>query len=60
MEQTVSSPANANRLPQLGATLRGIAVPVLAVFTAVLIGSIFILLAGLDPFACLLGLRGWL
>jgi simple sugar transport system permease protein len=56
MEQTVSSPANVNRLPQLGAALRGIAVPVLAVFTAVIIGSIFILLAGLDPFKAYQGL----
>jgi general nucleoside transport system permease protein len=40
----------------LGGTLRGLRVPLLAVFTAVLIGSLFILLAGLDPFKAYGGL----
>jgi general nucleoside transport system permease protein len=41
---------------QAGSVLRSIAVPVLAVVTAAIIGSIFILLAGLDPFSAYQGL----
>ncbi len=43
-------------IPDLRAALRGILVPILAVFTAVIIGSLFILLAGLDPFKAYGGL----
>ncbi|MEP7284914.1 MAG: ABC transporter permease [Chloroflexota bacterium] len=39
-----------------GNVLRSILVPILAVFTAVIIGSLFILLAGLDPFKAYGGL----
>jgi simple sugar transport system permease protein len=62
MEQAVSSPEPA--APQqrtisggaLRSVLRDLLVPILAVFTAVIIGSIFILLAGLDPFRAYQGL----
>src|SRR4051812_39248798 len=40
----------------LTASLRSVLIPVLAVFTAVIIGSLFILLAGLDPFKAFSGL----
>src|SRR5947208_14729778 len=56
MEQTSPVPLNRGRRLQAGSTLRRIAVPVLAVVTAVVIGSIFILLAGLDPFKAYQGL----
>ncbi len=58
MEQTAPSPLPLNRglTTQVGSLLRSIAVPVLAVITAVIIGSIFILLAGLDPFKAYQGL----
>ncbi len=58
MDQTVSSPVPASRSAplQVRSLLRSIAVPVLAVVTAVIIGSIFILLAGLDPFKAYQGL----
>ncbi len=58
MDSTISSPlpAKPSILPQFGALARSIAVPVLAVVTAVLIGSVFILLAGLDPFRAYQGL----
>jgi ABC-type uncharacterized transport system permease subunit len=64
MEQAVStppspasqSPARAVNAGVLRNALRGLAVPFLAVFTAVIIGSVFILLAGLDPFRAYTGL----
>ncbi len=55
---TVSSNAGlpANRLASARGALRDVLVPVLAVFTAAIIGSIFILLAGADPFKAYGGL----
>jgi ABC-type uncharacterized transport system permease subunit len=53
MEQTVTPPdVGQPALSQAGIlqALRGLLVPVLAVFTAVVIGAAFILLAGFDPF----------
>src|ERR1041384_5045656 len=53
MEQTVTVPdSGPSSLSQAGIlqALRGLLVPVLAVFTAVIIGAAFILLAGFDPF----------
>ena len=52
MEQTVTAPdAGQSSLGQAGLVqaLRGLLVPVLAVFTAVVIGAVFVLLAGFDP-----------
>jgi simple sugar transport system permease protein len=52
MEQTVTAPdAGQSSLGQAGIVqaLRGLLVPVLAVFTAVVIGAVFVLLAGFDP-----------
>ena len=64
MEQAVSSFSPEPPTPRqpalsvglLRSALRDLLVPVLAVFTAVIIGSVFILLAGLDPFRAYLGL----
>ncbi|MCC7209152.1 MAG: ABC transporter permease [Anaerolineae bacterium] len=64
MEQDVSSAppeTPSQRRPVLSASalrdaLRSIAVPFLAVFTAVVLGSILILFAGLDPFRAYQGL----
>ncbi len=55
---TVSPSAGlpANRLASARGALRDVLVPVLAVFTAAIIGSIFILLAGADPFKAYGGL----
>src|SRR5215475_5161494 len=53
MDQTVTPPDTGQpTLSQAGIVqaLRGLLVPVLAVFTAVIIGAVFVLLAGLDPF----------
>src|SRR5260221_8730927 len=53
MEQAVTPPdIGQPALSQAGIlqALRGLLVPVLAVFTAVVIGAAFILLAGFDPF----------
>src|SRR5258708_26539237 len=49
-------PANTPRLVGARGTLRDVLVPVLAVLTAAIIGSIFILLAGSDPFKAYGGL----
>src|SRR5258708_33248236 len=49
-------PANTPRLVGARGTLRDVLVPVLAVLTAAIIGSIFILLAGADPFKAYGGL----
>jgi simple sugar transport system permease protein len=64
MEQTASSPTPATPAqggPIAGAgwlsrALRGLSVPFLAVFTAVAIGSVLILFAGLDPFRAYQGM----
>src|SRR5579871_3300273 len=53
---TAGVPANAPRLGSARGALNSLLVPVLAVFTAAIIGSIFILLAGLDPFKAYGGL----
>lgn len=54
MEHSV--PSNNTFRLNFGGLLRGVAVPLLAIFTAVLIGSVFILLAGLDPLRAFSGL----
>ena len=51
---TAAAPAENTRL--LSRLLRSASVPVLSVLTAVLIGAIFILLAGYDPIVAYLGL----
>ncbi len=56
MDQTAPLPVKPGVTIRGGSALRSIAVPVLAVFTAVIIGSIFVLLAGLDPFKAYQGL----
>ncbi len=54
---SISSPTTApSRASGAQNTLRALAVPFLAVFTAVLIGSVFILLAERDPFRAYQGL----
>src|SRR5437764_2557124 len=53
MSESVTAPeAGHPSLSQAGIlqALRGLLIPVLAVFTAVIIGAVFVLLAGLDPF----------
>src|SRR5215813_4133767 len=53
MTESVTTPETGQpSLSQAGIVqaLRGLLIPVLAVFTAVIIGAAFILLAGLDPF----------
>lgn len=63
MTQAVSSPGPQTQKQEhgtafsgVGSIIRGFAVPFLAVFTAVIIGSVFVLLAGLDPIRAYSGL----
>jgi simple sugar transport system permease protein len=60
MDKAISTSAPAapapTRISGGGNALRAVLVPILAVVTAILIGSIFILLAGLDPFRAYGGL----
>ncbi len=58
MNETTSPPPLMNPLSRvhLRSNVRSIAVPILAVLTAVIIGSILILLAGYDPFKAFQGL----
>lgn len=60
MEQSATlptpAPANRNLAAGVGSVFRRLLVPLLAVVTAILIGSIFILLAGLDPLKAYQGL----
>jgi general nucleoside transport system permease protein len=54
--QTIRIPPEQKPKTPLGRSLRGLLVPLLAVFTAVLIGSVLILLAGRDPLRAYQGL----
>ncbi len=56
MDSTAAPPHAGPSFVGLAASLRGLLIPLLAVLTAVLIGSILILLAGLDPLKAYAGL----
>ncbi len=56
MATTTAPPRDAPLLAILQSRLRGLLIPLLAVFTAVIIGSMLILIAGLDPIKAYTGL----
>jgi general nucleoside transport system permease protein len=57
MARTIAPAEQTPRIAiDIGSIVRSMAVPILAVFTAVIIGSLFILLAGLDPIRAYQGL----
>jgi simple sugar transport system permease protein len=56
-QQTTLPPApDSPKLPSFSVNLQGLLIPFLAIFTAILIGSVLILLAGLDPIKAYTGL----
>lgn len=56
MDTPLLTPSHVVEPPRLRLNLRGLLIPFLAIFTAILIGSVLILLAGLDPIKAYSGL----